>query len=152
MNKGNTKMNQKYQEGLDIIKKSKLKITKKRLTLLAYLADFSEEYVSVTSVNSYMHSIYPTASHNTIYNNIKEFVSLGIIEQRNKDGKLSVKYQCDFNQIHHGHFFCNQCNRVIKISGDTALNKLLGMDSFEFSEVHLEVFGTCDQCMKNKNS
>lgn len=146
-------MNKKYLEGLDIIKNSQLKVTKKRLTLLEYLTHFSEEYVSVTTVNSYMHSIYPTASHNTIYKNIKEFINLGIIEQRNNDGKLSVKYQCDFNQIHHGHFFCNSCKRVTKISGHTALNQLLGMDDYEFTEVNLEIFGICNQCKaKQKQS
>ncbi|CAH1856137.1 Fur family transcriptional regulator [Convivina intestini] len=144
----NLNTNEKYQKGVNILKNSPLRVTQQRLTLLAYLTDFSEEYITVTNVNRYMHTVYPTASSNTTYNNINEFVKLGILEERNDDGQLSVKYQCDFNQIHHGHFFCTRCHRVIKINGDKELNKVLGMDNFQFQTVNLEIFGLCDQCVQ----
>ena len=139
------------QESLNILQTNGLRITKQRLTLLNYLSNFSEKYVPVTEINQYIHTIYPTASYNTIYSNIDKFIELNIVEKQNKNGQLMIKYQCDFNQIQHGHFFCTQCHRIIEINSQNRLNKVLNMDDYQFDQIHLEVSGICNQCLKEND-
>ena len=142
----------KYNKGLDILKQSTFRITKQRKDLLAYLSKFETTYIPVTEVDAYMQKLYPNASHTTTYRNIKEFSDLGIIEQRTEDGQLNVKFQCDFVTPHHGHFFCQNCHRVIKLDATLAPKLQADLAQFVVLTVKLEIFGLCDNCQKNQAS
>ncbi|MBK0040062.1 MULTISPECIES: transcriptional repressor [unclassified Leuconostoc] len=139
-----------YDKGLAILEKSELRTTKQRKDLLKFLSDFENSYVSVTEVDEYMQSIYPNVSHTTTYRNIKEFTDLGIIEQRSEDGQLRVKFQCDFVSPRHGHFFCQNCHRVIKIDSSLSPQLQSQLKQFMVLNVKLEIFGLCDICQQER--
>ena len=132
---------------IKLLQKNNYKITKQRRSLLDYLSHFKEQYVSVATVDKYMHEIYPKMSHNTIYRNIKEFEEIGIIEQRMRDGNACVKYQCDFIHHHH-HFICKRCGKVQEV-------KMCPFDFFEeqlpgckIEGHHFELYGICADCIR----
>lgn len=140
-----------YNKGLDILARSSFKTTKQRKDLLHYLSQFEVNYIPVTMVDEYMQKLYPNVSHTTIYRNIKEFSNLGIIEQRSEDGQLKVKFQCDFVTPHHGHFFCQNCHRVIKIDSTPSPNLQNDLKKFVILNVKLEIFGLCDICQQKQS-
>ncbi|WP_282708602.1 transcriptional repressor [Ligilactobacillus sp. Marseille-Q7487] len=102
-------------EALQVLKRGGYKLTKQRKSMLEYLSRFKHQYVDIKTIDAHMRKIYPTMSHNTIYRNIKEFEELGIVETRRKAGGASVKYQCDFDNVHHHHFICRNCGHVQEI-------------------------------------
>ncbi|MBS1007912.1 Fur family transcriptional regulator [Leuconostoc suionicum] len=141
-----------YKKGLNILQNSEFRVTKQRKDLLKYLSKFESQYISVTDVDNFMQQLYPNVSHTTTYRNIKEFSELGIVEQRSENGQLNVKFQCDFVSPRHGHFFCQNCHRVIKI--DSSLSPALkeSLKEFLVLNIKLELFGLCDQCQQNNKT
>ncbi|MCT4381812.1 Fur family transcriptional regulator [Leuconostoc suionicum] len=141
-----------YKKGLNILQNSEFRVTKQRKDLLKYLSKFESQYVSVTDVDNFMQQLYPNVSHTTTYRNIKEFSELGIVEQRSENGQLNVKFQCDFVSPQHGHFFCQNCHRVIKI--DSSLSPALkeSLKEFLVLNIKLELFGLCDRCQQNNKT
>ncbi|GMA69100.1 transcriptional repressor [Leuconostoc litchii] len=140
-----------YNKGLSILQNSAFRVTKQRKDLLKYLSDYEAKYVSVTDVDNHMQQLYPNVSHTTTYRNIKEFADLGIVEQRSENGQLNVKFQCDFVSPDHGHFFCQNCHRVIKIDSSMSPKLKESLKDFLVLNVKLELFGLCDQCQKINN-
>lgn len=104
-----------YSQALTILKDNHFKITKQRKSLVEYLADRPDHYTDVTTVDQYLRELYPGMSHNTIYRNLKEFETLGIVETCIENEQLQVKYQCDYHRQHHHHFLCTNCGKVEEI-------------------------------------
>ncbi len=138
---------------IKILQKNGYRITKQRQSLLKYLSGFRNQYVDITTVDEYLHQLYPGMSHNTIYRNLKEFDEMGIVEQRTKNGSTMVKYQCDFVHQHHHHFICRRCGQVQEL-------KMCPMDFFaeqlpgcQIDGHHFELYGLCAKCVNlAKNS
>lgn len=130
------------------LKESGLKLTKQRKTLIDYLNQYQNKYVPITQIDDYMREVYPGLSHNTIYRNIQDFSSVGIVEQRLTKEQTLVKFQCDFKHTHHHHFICRNCGKVIEL-------KMCPLDFFEKQipdcdvEGHsFELYGLCGDCKK----
>ena len=102
-------------QALQLLKSHNYKITKQRRTMLEYLSGFRENYVNVTKIDEHMRELFPGISHDTVYRNIREFAEIGILETKSRPNGTCVKYQCDFNQMHHHHFVCRKCGRVQEI-------------------------------------
>ena len=135
-------------EALRVLKRGGYKLTKQRKSMLEYLSRFKQQYVDIKTIDAHMRKIYPTMSHNTIYRNIKEFEELGIVETRRKAGGASVKYQCDFDNVHHHHFICRNCGHVQEI-------QMCPLEVFEdqlpgclIEDHRFELHGLCANCQR----
>lgn len=125
-----------------------MRLTKQRRTLIDYLGKHENNYITVTSIDNYMRSLYPGLSHDTIYRNVKEFEELGILESDTQDDQAIVKLQCDFHHPHHHHFICRNCHKVQEL-------EMCPLDFFEKQipgaviESHsFELHGLCAACAK----
>ena len=134
-------------EALRVLKRGGYKLTKQRKSMLEYLSRFKHQYVDIKTIDAHMRKIYPTMSH-TIYRNIKEFEELGIVETRRKAGGASVKYQCDFDNVHHHHFICRNCGHVQEI-------QMCPLEVFEdqlpgclIEDHRFELHGLCANCQR----
>ena len=133
-------------QALQLLKSHNYKVTKQRKALLEYLSQHSDSFLSVTSVDAYMRTLFPGMSHDTIYRNIREFEEIGILEKKNRQGGASVKYQCDFDNFHHHHFICQKCGRVYEVKLD--LSQIINdqLSGFEITDHRFELYGICAQC------
>lgn len=129
-----------------ILKKNHLRWTKQRKMMLESVAKDPERYVDITEVDHYLRQLYPGLSHDTIYRNFKDFEKLGIVELRQHNDQMQVKYRCDLE--HHHHFICDVCGRVQEIKmpplDDAFFEKQL--PGIKITGHRFELHGICAQC------
>ena len=135
-------------DALKILKLGGYKLTKQRKSMLEYLSRFKHQYVDIKTVDAHMRQIYPTMSHNTIYRNIKEFEELGIVETRRKAGGAAIKYQCDFEHVHHHHFICRNCGQVKELQMCPLDVFSAQLPGYLIENHRFELHGLCDKCCK----
>ena len=141
---------EKTSVAIQHIKASGMRVTKQRRDLINYLGLYSDSYIPVTEIDDHMRTLYPGISHDTIYRNVKEFESLGILEEADHDEQATVKLQCDFEHPHHHHFICTQCHRVQEL-------EMCPLDFFEnqipgakIESHNFELYGVCATCNHKK--
>lgn len=136
-------------QALQLLKSHGCKITRQRRAMLEYLSGFRDSYVDVTAVDAHMRSLFPGMSHDTIYRNIREFAAIGILETKRQSNGSSVKYQCDFTNMHHHHFVCRRCGRVqeVKICPLDFKKQLPGC---VIEDHRFEITGLCPECAKSE--
>lgn len=139
-------------EAIFLLQSHHYKITKQRRSLLEYLSEYKDQYVDITQVTAYIKELYPGLSYNTVYRNLKDFSSIGIIETKNKASGACVKYQCDFDRLHHHHFICQNCGKVIEVELCPLNITDEKLDGCEINEHRFELYGICPECVKKKRS
>lgn len=145
------KLNKSSREiAVKVLKANGYKLTKQRQSLIDILFEFEDRYIELTKLDQLMREKYPKMSHNTIYRNVKEFATIGIVEesQSEVDGKTEVKLDCNEQHTHHHHFICNNCGKVREL-------EMCPLDFFEeqlpgaeITGHHFELYGLCAQCKK----
>lgn len=143
-------MDAAIQQAVDILRRNQLKITKQREALLDYLVTYQDHYVAISAVDDHMRTLFAGMSHNTIYRNIKEFETLGLLELKAQANQTLVKYQCDFKHQHHHHFVCSNCGKVMELQA-------CPLDEFEaqlpgctITGHRIEFYGLCAECTAKK--
>jgi len=139
------------EKALEILKKNNFKITKQRTDLIDYISRFNVHYVSINEITDYMHSLYPGMSNNTIYRNLKEFADVGLVEYQEKN-KTLVKYQCDFNHMHHHHFICTNCGKVTELNACPIEFFADQLPGYTIEGHAIEVYGLCPECTNKLNN
>jgi len=139
-------MDTTIEQAVAILRRNQLKITKQRQALIDYLVTYKDHYVAISEVDEHMRTLFPGMSHNTIYRNVKEFETLGLLELKAQANQTLVKYQCDFKHQHHHHFICSNCGKVQELEA-------CPRDAFEAElpgctiTVHrIELYGLCADC------
>jgi Fur family zinc uptake transcriptional regulator len=95
------------------LKANHMRWTKQREMMLALVSRDPEHYQDITTVDQALRKAYPGLSHDTIYRNLKAFERLELVELRQHNDQMQVKYRCD--AAHHHHFICEVCGRVQEI-------------------------------------
>jgi len=134
------------EQAVSILRRNQLKITKQRHALLDYLVTYQDHYVAVSAVDEHMRTLFAGMSHNTIYRNIKEFETLGLLEVKSADNQTLVKYQCDFEHQHHHHFVCSNCGRVIELQACPLDAYEAQLPGCTITGHRMEIYGLCEQC------
>lgn len=133
------------EKEMQILRDHHYKVTKQRMDLIEYLSKCTQSYVSTSDVAEYMRSIYPGISNNTVYRNLKEFAEIGLTEYQENNSSM-VKFQCDFDQMHHHHFICSNCGKVIELKAcplDYFTEQLPGC---VVNTDAIEIYGLCPDC------
>ncbi len=114
--------------------------------MIESVAQHPDRYFNIVEIDQYLREQYPGLSHDTIYRNFKEFEKLGIVELRQHNDQMQVKFACD--AAHHHHFICDQCGKVQEI-------KMPPVDSSFFEKQlpgakitghRFELHGICADC------
>lgn len=133
---------------IHILQQHHYKITKQRQALLVYLAQHADFYIALAAVDQHLRQQFPTMSYDTIYRNVKEMQSIGIVETQVFKNGLRVKYQCDFSGPEHSHFICQNCGRVKEI-GFPDFNSIKDqLQHYQVTAYQVEVWGICENCLK----
>ncbi|GAF37814.1 zinc uptake regulation protein ZUR [Lentilactobacillus farraginis DSM 18382 = JCM 14108] len=73
------------EQATRLLKNNNFKITKQRKAMLEYLVNTAtKHFVEVTSIDNFMRQTFPKMSHNTIYRNISEFATWGLLNVRSR--------------------------------------------------------------------
>jgi len=121
-----------------------MKSTLQRQIILSAVAALD---IHATAEQTYEHikKTHPTIGKATVYRNLKQLADAGELQSI---GPLSGAAHYDHNLHEHLHFICNNCGRVIDISGSTAgiLNDIEKSDEYSITKCQISFSGLCKQC------
>jgi Fur family ferric uptake transcriptional regulator len=117
------------------------------------LDTLSQEHTHMTPAQVYeeiRHKL-PAVNQSTVYRALERLVGNGKVSVSDMGTGASV-YELVTDKLHH-HFVCQQCGHVMNISHEEIrrfFEKLEKKYQFEILTNHLILFGTCDNCLKDK--
>lgn len=139
-------MQGRIDQAQEILKRNHLRWTKQRKKMLELVTQNVDRYINITEVDRELRRTYSGLSHDTIYRNFKDFERLGIVEMRQYNDQMQVKYCCDSH--HHHHFICDVCGRVQEIKippiDDGFFQKQL--PGIKITGHRFELHGICANC------
>ena len=138
------------EQAVAILRRNQLKITKQLQALLDYLVTYQDHYVAISAVDEHMRTLFAGMSHNTIYRNIKEFETLGLLELKAQANQTLVKYQCDFKHQHHHHFVCSNCGKVTELQACPLDEYEAQLPGCTITGHRIEIYGLCANCTKKQ--
>jgi Fur family peroxide stress response transcriptional regulator len=121
-----------------------LRLTPQRVAILEYL-DGNKSHPSAEDIYRAVAKRFPTMSLATVYN------TLSALERRGQLLKLTIdpsKARYDPNTLPHHHLICNLCKTIADV--DTRYRLTLPDTEFEVTGSHVEFYGTCPKCRKDR--
>lgn len=126
---------------IPFLKEKGLRITPQRIQILTSILRF-DGHPTAEDIQKEI----PIISLATIYNNLKLFVKLGIIEELPYGNGIS---RYEFFQSKHYHVICESCGKIADLNFppltevEEIASKLTG---FTIKNHRMEVYGLCNQC------
>ena len=133
-----------------MLKDLRLKVTPKRLAILDFLSR-TGTYVSPEEVRQNLREQFASIGLPTVYRNLEELASGGIIAKIIHPNRQLYYYYCP-NSNHHHHFICISCRKVT----DLHICTVKGLEDEINDQVRgkvmshiLQVNGLCRSCYAN---
>ncbi len=139
------------QDALDTLKQSGVRITPQRHAILNYLVT-SEAHPTADEIYKSLASNFPNMSVATVYNNLRVFLSVGLIKELTY-GDASSRF--DFITHDHYHIICDSCGDIVDFQypGLEEVEQLAAhITGFKVNSHRLEVYGTCPTCLATKEN
>ena len=139
--------NKIVEEAIGKLKKENIRITPQRYAVLEYLIEH-HSHPTADEIFRSLESRFPNMSVATVYNNLRKFVEIGIVQEMNYGDAAS---RFDFTNRRHYHAICTECGKIVDFfypgleDVEMASSKLTG---YEVNNHRLEVYGLCPDCQK----
>lgn len=140
-----------YNQAIELLKNDNVRITKQRTSMLDHLFNKRDYYVPITEIDHKLRQEYSRMSYETVYRNVEMLEELHVVETRMFNNGLRAKYQCDFDNLNHSHFICENCGRVVELAAPAIKEVEKKLPNFQIDSQHYEVMGLCDKCLKQQN-
>ena len=137
------------QQAHRILKELKLKVTPKRLEVMACLAD-EPSFLSADQVWNRLKSRLPQIGLPTVYRILDELSGAGIVSRIFMSDHKQYYFLCP-NPDHHHHFVCEACRQVedVELCGLDAVARDLSARSGARVTSHiLQINGICAACSR----
>lgn len=134
------------KDALSTLKESGVRITPQRQAILEYLA-LSKSHPTADEIYKALAGQFPNMSVATVYNNLRVFLSVGLIKELTY-GDASSRF--DFITHDHYHIICEECRSIVDFQypGLEEVEKLAAhVTGFKVNSHRLEVYGTCPTCL-----
>ena len=134
----------KTHEMIPFLKERGLRITPQRLLILEAIME-QDDHPTAEEI----HQKIPFTSLTTIYNNLKLFVSLGIVNELPYGNGLS---KFELNTAKHYHVICESCGKIVDFNYPNLKEvEMLAskLTNFEVQQHHFEIYGLCTDCQQN---
>ncbi|MDQ0269623.1 Fur family transcriptional regulator [Cytobacillus purgationiresistens] len=118
-----------------------LRITPQRMQILTAVFLF-EGHPTVEDIQKEI----PIISLATIYNNLKLFVELGIIDELPYGNGIS---RYEFYKTNHYHVICESCGKIADLNFPalTEVEEIASnITGYKIQKHHMEVYGLCPKC------
>jgi Fe2+ or Zn2+ uptake regulation protein len=123
-----------------------VRLTPQRDVLLRVLSE-TMGHPTADDVLKKVRKVLPTVSHATVYRNLQELVSAGLIGTLERSG-AAVKFE--INPDYHHHFMCGRCGQVwdvyldqVAVRLDRKRSRLTG---FRIDRREVQLHGLCARC------
>jgi Fur family peroxide stress response transcriptional regulator len=136
-----------------MLKSKDLSVSHQRLSILDYLVRNRGHPTCEMIYNGLKKSGNPTLSLATVYNNIRTFVDVGIINELEID---SNERHYDIETEEHSHFHCRSCGKILNVELTEELqDKLLEIIEHSVPDCVIErknvyFSGICPECQENQ--
>jgi len=135
------------EQGREILKRLKLKVTPKRLEVMSCLGN-EPLYLSADEVWQRIKLRVASIGLPTVYRILDELVAAGVITRIFLADRKQYYFLCA-NQGHHHHFVCESCRRVEDLEqcvlGEGALEMVQRSGGLVTSHI-LQINGVCGAC------
>jgi Fur family peroxide stress response transcriptional regulator len=125
-----------------------LKLTPQRLAVLHYL-EGNKDHPSAEDIYRAVHKKLPTMSFATVYN------TLSILKEKGSVLELTVdpdKKRYDPDTGPHDHLICVSCKRIVDIPSTFRIELPdSARRNFAVIQRHVEYYGFCPECKKNRD-
>ena len=138
------------QEAIQKLKKSDLKTTERRLSMLELMYK-ENRYLSAKEVKDSLEEFYPNISPDTIYRNLHSFSRLEILEESELDGEKVFRSNCGVEKHHH-HFICTNCGFSKELTSCPLFLYEDELGEVEVTSHRFELLGLCKECLKLKEN
>lgn len=138
---------QTVAHAIEGLKESNVRITPQRYAILEFLIEH-RSHPTADEIFRALESRFPNMSVATIYNNLRKFVEIGIVQEMSYGDAAS---RFDFGVQKHYHAICTDCGKIEDFfypgleDVEMASSELTG---YQISEHLLEVYGVCPNCQK----
>lgn len=134
-----------YQDAIALLKQKNIRITKQREAILALLVE-ARNHPTAEVIYHELKDTFHGISVGTVYNNLRLFKKLGIIQELSYHNEPS---HFDFAQLRHFHVICQNCGKVADVFYpdlariDRMAEQLTGYLTLGDN---VEVYGLCPTC------
>jgi len=135
------------KEAMQQLKEHGFKYTKKRETIISYLAK-TNRYVAAKELHDFLSRKYTGISYDTIYRNLRDFASIGILEDTELEGEMKFRFNCSIQGAnhHHHHFICSVCGKTKEITTCPMEFFQDQLPGCSIEEHRFEIYGHCEDC------
>lgn len=146
--KGRFVMNQQIlNKTLQKLRDNQVRMTHQRQAILEYMIA-TQKHPTADDVYHALVDRFPNISVATIYNNLRFFTEIGLIEEMTY-GDASSRF--DFAETKHYHAICNKCGKAVDVFYPDLAdieNITSNLTGFEVTSHRIEVYGICPECQK----
>ena len=138
-------MNMRFEQALDKLKMTGVRMTPQRHAILSFLLD-STAHPTADDIYRALEDRFPSMSVATVYNNLKVFIEAGLVMELSY-GDDSSRF--DANTELHYHAQCDQCGKMVDFMHPplTAVEETAAASTgFVIHGHRLEVHGLCKDC------
>lgn len=136
-------MNTKIVNVSEFLRSNGIKPSFQRMKIFEYLIN-TVEHPTVDIIYKSLINEIPTLSKTTVYNTLNLFVE-------NKVALLITiednETRYDANTSLHGHFKCEQCERVLDFKAEISDLVIKELDQFQINQQHIYFKGICSGCL-----
>jgi Fur family ferric uptake transcriptional regulator/Fur family peroxide stress response transcriptional regulator len=133
------------QNYAEMIKKSGLKATFQRMTILSVIDKFG--HVSIDEIYEEVKKTHPTLSLATVYKNILNMVSHNVLIEVPIAGQKS---RYELKKPDHIHLICTNCDLMVDLDPNLAIQSTLAeiaqREDFKVSSTQINIYGICSKC------
>ncbi|MFD0871096.1 MULTISPECIES: peroxide-responsive transcriptional repressor PerR [Paenibacillus] len=140
-------MTTRFEQALDKLKMSGVRMTPQRYAILSYLLD-STCHPTADDIYRALEDRFPSMSVATVYNNLKVFIESGLVRELTF-GDNSSRFDADMSN--HYHAQCEQCGVIVDFHYPTLTDieqQAAHETGFQVRGHRVEVSGICKECME----
>ena len=116
-----------------------------RMQILQYMVK-NRIHPTVEDIYRNLSREIPTLSKTTVYNTLKRLAEKGVVSVVTVEGN-ELRY--DYIESPHMHFKCTECGTIYDVFPETDIFNKSSVDGHHVCEYHLNLKGTCRQCIKS---
>jgi Fe2+ or Zn2+ uptake regulation protein len=132
---------------IDLFRQKGLRITPQRRLILEVL-DGDASHPTAEELYQRVVLALPDISRTTVYNTLRELVSLG--ELREVQGLSAGRLRYDTRSDAHHHLFCTRCQALIDIGCDLEISLAPGESAgYKITRYQVTFYGICPDCQRH---